>query len=192
MKIGLLREVEHAESTPVDFKFIESVVRPILPKIHMINHESLKSNPDLAKDVMKGDDAVCILMTVLHHSQPTNIRHWTCLFKGPHGYVFFDSLNLNLKKLYALTGEENKLLYALRHTKFEQSHTALQKMISKQKYCGTAVSCRLRYTHMTNTQFERHILSYDRSSPGKTMTLMTLFHYRDQREYEKGDKYLVK
>ena len=174
MKIGLLNEVEHAESTPVDFKFIESVVHPILPKMHMINHEELKSNPDLHKDVMKGDDAVCILMTVLHHSQPTEIRHWTYL-----------------KKLYALTGEEPKLLYALRPTKYESSHRALQKMISKQKYCGTAVSCRLRYTHLTNKQFERHILSYDMGSPGKTMTLMTLFHYRDQREYAKGDKYLV-
>ena len=49
MKIGLLNEVEHAESTPVDFKFIESVVHPILPKMHMINHEELKSNPDLHK-----------------------------------------------------------------------------------------------------------------------------------------------
>lgn len=188
----LLKEIEHAEEVPVDFAFIKSVVKPIIPKIHMIAHEDLPEKPDLDHDVFKGSDAVAILFRVFHSNLPTDVAHWCCLMKASHGKKvrFYDSLALNLKRIYALTSESPKLLWALRNTSYEDSHTKMQDMVRKQKYCGTAVSCRLRYPYMSNREFERHILSYDRSHPGRTMTLMTLFHYFDQKEYSK--KYLEK
>ena len=183
--MGLLNEVKHAEEVPVDFAFIKSVVKPML-KVHMIEHEHLPEKPDLARDVFKGSDAVAILFRVFHADLPTEVAHWCCLLKASHGKKvrFYDSLALNLRKIYALTGESPKMVYALRNTNYEKSHTKMQEMVRKQKYCGTAVACRLRYPQMSNKQFERHILSYDRSRPGQTMTLMTLFHYYDQKEYD--------
>jgi hypothetical protein len=189
--MSLLSEIEHAESTPVDFRFIKAVASPIVPKMHMIRHDSLPEKPDLHKDIMKGDDAVVILFRVHHNSRPTPMAHWCTLFKGKHGFVFFDSLAINLRRIYALTGEKPKLLHALRNTKYEKSHHALQQMISKQKYCGTACAVRLRYSkRLTNRGFERMILQYDASTPGKTLALMCLFHFIDEDEYDK--KYLKK
>ena len=183
--MSLLSEIKRAESTPVDYRFIHSVASPICKSMRYVQHEKLPAKPTLA-DIFKGKQAVCILFTVLHHSLPTNIRHWTCLFKGKKGRItFFDSLGLNLKGIYSLTHEKRKLEWALRDTKYEKSHTPLQQMISKQKYCGCAVAVRLRYYKTkTNREFERYILEHNRKFPGETLATLCLFHYADQHEYE--------
>ena len=183
--MSLLNAVRRAENTPVDYKFIHSVSKPLCPSQRMVQHETLPEKPSL-EDVFKGKDAVCILFRVLHHSIPTAIAHWCCLFKGKNRKItFFDSLALNLKGIYRLTHESPKLLYALRNTKYERSHRPLQKLIARQKYCGAAVAVRLRfYKTKSNREFESFILNHDRGNPGHTLCTLCYFHYEDQHEYE--------
>ena len=182
--MSLLAEIQRAINTPVDYKFIHSVASPICKSMTYVLHESLPDKPSL-EDVFKGKQCVCILFRVLHHEEPTQIAHWTCLMKGKKGVMFFDSLGINLKGIYRLTHEPPKITYALRNTKYEQSHHPLQKLISRQKYCGCAVAVRLRYykTH-TNAQFEKLILDHNRQKPGLLLVTLCLFHYTDQHEYE--------
>ena len=168
----------------MDYKFIHSVASPICKSMTYVLHESLPDKPSL-EDVFKGKQCVCILFRVLHHEEPTQIAHWTCLMKGKKGVMFFDSLGINLKGIYRLTHEPPKIAYALRNTKYEQSHHPLQKLLSRQKYCGCAVVVRLRYykTH-TNAQFEKLILDHNRQKPGLLLVTLCLFHYTDQHEYD--------
>ena len=183
--MSLLSELKRSIRTPTDYKFIHSVASPVCKNMGVVMHESLPDKPSL-HDVMKGHDAVAILMRVLHDSHPTPIAHWVALFKGKNKKLrFFDSLNLNLKGIYRITSEKPKLLHALRGHKYEQSHQALQKLVSHQKYCGCAVACRLRFWNTkTNSEFERFILTHDRQHPGLTMVTLCLWHYTDQHEYE--------
>ena len=187
--MSLLDELHRAVRTPVDYKFIHSVVSPVIPKLGMVLHESLPDKPSL-KRVMGSHDAVCILFRVLDHGRPTPIAHWTCLFKGKHNKLyFFDSLALNLKGIYRLTNESHKIEHALIGHKYQRSHQALQKLISHQKFCGAAVATRLRYAKTkTNREFERFILGYDKTHPGQTCAMLCLWHYTDQHEYEMSKK----
>ena len=183
--MSLLDELHRAVSTPVDYKFIHSVVSPVIPNLGMVLHESLPDKPSL-KRVMGNHDAVCILFRVLDHGRPTPIAHWTCLFKGKHGKLcFFDSLALGLSGIYRLTHEPHKIEHALRGHKYERSHQALQRLLSQQKFCGAAVATRLRYAKTkTNREFERFILGYNKTHPGLVFSMLCLWHYTDQHEYE--------
>ena len=79
--MSLLSELKRSVRTPTDYKFIHSVASPVCPNMGVVMHESLPDKPSL-HDVMKGHDAVAILMRVLHDSHPTPIAHWVALFKG--------------------------------------------------------------------------------------------------------------
>ena len=184
--MSLLDELHRAVRTPVDFKFIHSVVSPVLPNVGVVMHESLPDKPSLAR-VMGKHDAVCILFRVLDpQGKPTPLAHWTCLFKGKHNKLyFFDSLALNLKGIYRLTHESRKIEHALIGHKYERSHRKLQRLVNQQKFCGAAVACRLRYAKTkTNKEFESFILGYNSSTPGVVCAMLCLWHYTDQHEYE--------
>jgi hypothetical protein len=185
--MSLLNEIKLAENTPTDYKFIHSIASPVVKNLGVVYHEKLPEKPSL-HDIFGSHDAVCILFRLLHHDRPTPVAHWCCLFRGKKGLVFFDSLAINLKGIYRITHESRKLEHALKGHKYEHSHTPLQKMVSKQKYCGCAVAVRLRYYKTkTNAEFERFIINHDRTHPGETLATLCLFHYTDQHEYEISD-----
>ena len=183
--MSLLNVIKKAERTAVDYKFIHAVAAPVVGSNNMryVLHENLPAKPSL-NDLFKGKDCVCILFRVLDHGRPTPVAHWTCLMKGSKGIMFFDSLAMNLSGIYRLTHEPRKVEYALRNTRYEKSHRALQDILSKVKYCGCAVAVRLRHykTH-TNKQFESFILNHHHNA-GETLATLCLFHYTDEQEYE--------
>lgn len=187
-QLSLLQEIQLAERTPVDFKFIHSVASPVCKSLGVVMHEDLKDKPELA-DIFKGKKAVCILFRVLHGDEPTAIAHWAALFYGKKNKItFFDSLAINLKGIYQKTNEKPKLLWALRHTRYENSHRPVQKMIREQKYCGCACAVRLRYWKTkTNREFENFVLRYAPKTPGVALATLCLFHYTDQHQYEVSD-----
>ena len=183
--LSLGKEIVLAERTPTDFKFIHSVASPVCKSLGVVMHEDLPDKPKLA-DIFKGKKAVCILFRVMHGDEQTAIAHWAALFYGKKDRLtFFDSLNINLKGIYARTNEKPKVLWALRGHKYEQSHRAVQKMIRQQKYCGCACAVRLRYWKTkTNIEFEKFILDYAPRQPGVALATLCLFHYTDQHQYE--------
>lgn len=175
--------INRAVDTPVSFAFIKRVVGKSA-KIRMVDHESgLSHRPSLA-DVFKGHEAVAILLHILQGKTP--IGHWVLLLKGNSNrkIQFFDSLGLGLYKLYDLTHEEPKLLYALKGHKWANSSVQLQRFGTHYRECGAFIAVRAKFHKLTNGAFVRLIKSYNKTKPDETAVLLVLLHYLEDQKID--------
>ena len=175
--------IKRGLDTPVDFSFIQRVVGKTLT-IRMVDHESgLSAKPSLT-EVLKGKQAVAILLHIQQGKTP--VGHWVLLLAPRKGrkISFFDSLGLGLYKLYALTKEEPKLLHALKGHKWENSKVQLQRFGDHYRECGAFVAIRAKFFKLSNPAFVRLIRSYNKTKPDETAVLLVLLHYLEDEEVD--------
>ena len=175
--------IKRGLATPVDFSFIQRVVGKTLT-IRMVDHESgLSAKPSLT-EVLKGKQAVAILLHIVQGKTP--VGHWVLLLAPRKGrkISFFDSLGLGLYKLYALTKEEPKLLHALKGHKWENSKVQLQRFGTHYRECGAFVAIRAKFFKLSNPAFVRLLRSYNKTKPDETAVLLVLLHYLEDEEVD--------
>ena len=175
--MSLLKLINRAVDTPVDFSFIKRVVGK---NIRMVDHESSLGPRPTLKDIFKGKKMAAILLHILQGK--SKIGHWVLLInkRGSQKISFFDSLGLGLYKLYQLTHEQPKLLHALNGHAWENSKSQLQRFGESYRECGSQVAVRGKFYRLSNAAYVKLIKSWNKTTPDQTAVLLTLLHYIDE------------